>query len=66
MQTDRVTATVRGSVRGTEPGTVVSMMATYTDAGGAVEIPIYEFSEAVARALLSASALNVQALRLTT
>ena len=66
MQTDRVMATVRGTVRGTEPGTVVSMIATYTDAGSAVEIPIYEFPEVVARTMLTASALNVQALRLPT
>ena len=36
VQTERVMATVRG----TGPGTVVSMMATFTDAGSAVEIPI--------------------------
>ena len=62
VQTERVMATVRG----TGPGTVVSMMATYTDAGSAVEIPIYEFPEAVARSLLTASALNDEALRVTT
>ena len=54
------------TVRGTGPGTVVSMMATYTDAGSAVGIPIYEFPEAVARSLLTASALNDEALRVTT
>ena len=54
------------TVRGTGPGTVVSMMATYTDAGSAVRIPIHEFPEAVARSLLTASARNDEALRVTT
>ena len=36
------------------------------DAGSAVEIPIDEFPEAVARSLLTASALNDGALRVTT
>ena len=36
------------------------------DAGSALEIPIHEFSEEVARSLLTASALNDEALRVTT
>ena len=35
------------------------------DAGSAVKIAIYEFPEAVARSLLTASALNDEALRVT-
>ena len=36
------------------------------DAGSAVEIPIHEFPEAVARSLLTASALNDETLPVTT
>ena len=36
------------------------------DAGSTVEIPIHEFSKAIARSLLTASALNDGALRFTT